>query len=53
VTGERSYQLCALFDRESEQREADDFWYHGVGGRCFQFTADAEPTTSGRVLMPE
>jgi hypothetical protein len=52
VTGERSYQLCALFDRASEQRETDDFWYHGAGGQCFQFTADAEPGSAGRGLPP-
>ncbi|MGH9370406.1 MAG: DUF5671 domain-containing protein [Vicinamibacterales bacterium] len=40
VTGERSYELCATFQRDSSERlraVAGDFWSHGTGRRCFQF----------------
>jgi hypothetical protein len=39
VTGERSYELCADFQRDSAEagaRMAGDFWSHGPGRRCFQ-----------------
>ena len=34
-----SYELCAVFARDSEPR--GDFWSHGEGRRCFQVTARA------------
>jgi len=34
MTGERSYQLCATFDRETTGVRAD-FWSHGAGAQCF------------------
>ncbi len=38
VTGERTYELCADFDRDSsEQPEmTGDFWSHGPGRQCYQ-----------------
>jgi hypothetical protein len=43
VTGERSYELCAVFEREAAARRlpADgDFWAHGVGRQCFPLTIE-------------
>jgi hypothetical protein len=44
---EDTYELCAIFDRESlapARRAPADFWSHGVGRRCFELSVD----TSGR-----
>ncbi len=44
---EETYELCAIFDRESPEtarRTTADFWSHGVGRRCFELSVD----TSGR-----
>ena len=39
--GEDTYELCAVFDRESRapRRAPADFWTHGAGRRCFELTA--------------
>jgi hypothetical protein len=39
VTGEKTYELCATFQRDSSEqspRMAGDFWSHGLGRQCFQ-----------------
>lgn len=42
VTGERTYELCATFDRASERSRprfpAQDFWSHPAGPHCFVIT---------------
>jgi hypothetical protein len=38
VTPPDQYEFCATFARESEAR---DFWWHGVGRRCFRMVARA------------
>jgi hypothetical protein len=37
---DRKFELCAVFERESEQASAfaAGFWSHGAGRRCFQPT---------------
>jgi hypothetical protein len=36
---DRKFELCAVFERESEQAPfAGAFWSHGAGRRCFQPT---------------
>ena len=35
VTGPRSFEVCAAFDRPSRYLPAGDFWYHEAGHRCF------------------
>jgi hypothetical protein len=56
VLDESTYELCAVFDRESQvsRRAAPaDFWYHGVGRHCFELAVrpsgsrDAEPILYG------
>jgi hypothetical protein len=39
VRGERAYELCATFQRDSAERRPrpqSDFWSHGPGRNCFQ-----------------
>jgi hypothetical protein len=38
VIDERAYELCAVFDRQS-QEPGNAFWSHGSGTQCFQLTA--------------
>ncbi len=43
VLGEDTYQLCASFDRPSQNppsRSAADFWRHGAGQQCFELEVD-------------
>jgi hypothetical protein len=40
VLDDKSYELCATFDRESP-REARNRWAHGAGMRCFTLRAGA------------
>ncbi|MFC1530854.1 hypothetical protein ACFL5T_01230 [Gemmatimonadota bacterium] len=56
VLDDSTYELCAVFDRESRasRRAAPvDFWYHGVGRHCFELevrpsgSRDAEPILDG------
>jgi hypothetical protein len=47
VTGERKFEVCAVFDRASPPEDAKDFWYHDVGRRCFEFDVP-EPTDRPR-----
>ena len=35
IVDEKSYELCATFDRAADQRFAGDLWTHGAGNRCF------------------
>jgi Domain of unknown function (DUF5671) len=36
VTGEKTYELCATFQRDSsEQPWGDEFWAHGPGRQCY------------------
>jgi hypothetical protein len=37
VTGERKFELCAAFARASRAEDANDFWYHEAGRRCYEF----------------
>jgi hypothetical protein len=37
VTGERQFELCAVFARSSRPEDAKDFWYHETGRRCYEF----------------
>ncbi len=40
---ERTYELCASFDRElpaHARRAPADFWSHGVGRKCFELNVD-------------
>ncbi|MBM3278198.1 MAG: hypothetical protein FJY95_08955 [Candidatus Handelsmanbacteria bacterium] len=39
VLGARAYELCAEFERPSEEGELAGFWSHGAGRHCFQFEA--------------
>jgi hypothetical protein len=44
ATGDRTYELCATFDRDSSEdgRQAPvDFWSHGTGRQCFQLQVKA------------
>jgi hypothetical protein len=40
VTGDKTYELCATFDREDERptqvQPHERFWTHGAGRTCFQ-----------------
>lgn len=39
MTGDRTYELCAKFERDSAEqgrRLNGDFWYHGRGRQCFR-----------------
>ncbi len=47
ILDEDTYELCAIFDRESPappRRTPADFWSHGVGRQCFELGVG----TSGR-----
>jgi hypothetical protein len=44
VSGQRQFELCAVFDRPSRAEDAADFWYHDAGRRCFEF----DVTQAGR-----
>jgi len=35
-----TYELCAVFDRESSESRAVGFWSHGAGRQCFTLKAD-------------
>jgi hypothetical protein len=39
ATGPGHYELCATFSRPSLTEEANDFWSHAAGRRCFSFAA--------------
>jgi hypothetical protein len=41
VVDEKSYELCATFDRVSNQQFGGDLWMHGAGNRCFTRKAGA------------
>jgi hypothetical protein len=43
VTGERKFEVCAVFDRASPPEDAKDFWYHDAGRRCFEFDVPDAP----------
>ena len=43
VTGERQFELCAVFARSSRSEYADDFWYHDAGQRCYTFDVPESP----------
>jgi type II secretory pathway pseudopilin PulG len=43
VGGSR-YELCAVFDRETENTRAAGFWAHGSGRHCFTLDADVRRT---------
>jgi hypothetical protein len=34
-SGERNYELCATFDRDTAGVRTADFWSHGAGAQCF------------------
>ena len=46
VTGERKFELCAVFARPSRSEDADDFWYHAAGRHCYEFDAPDLPAIS-------
>lgn len=35
--GERRFELCAEFSRESAHHSDESFWSHGAGRKCFEF----------------
>jgi hypothetical protein len=37
VKGAREFEVCAVFSRPARPEDAEDFWYHDVGRRCFEF----------------
>jgi len=37
VTSERSFEVCASFDRPSRSELVGDFWFHESGRQCFGF----------------
>lgn len=42
VSGDRRYELCAVFEEESRSAsDSDRFWAHGAGRQCFQLEAKA------------
>lgn len=43
VTGTLAFELCAVFDRPSRPQDAQDFWYHDAGRRCFEFDVTEKP----------
>lgn len=52
IIGDRSYELCAVFDTESEERGRptgqssryqSGFWAHGIGESCFAVVVEKEP----------
>ena len=38
VTSVDGYRLCAVFSLPSAEHLADEFWAHGAGRQCFDFT---------------
>jgi hypothetical protein len=42
VVDDKSYELCATFDRPSSQRFTGDLWTHGAGPRCFTRRAGSQ-----------
>jgi len=46
-TGERKFELCAVFARASRAEDAKDFWYHDAGRQCFELDVP-EPPPIGR-----
>ena len=43
VTGERQFELCAVFARPSRPEDAKDFWQHGAGRHCYEFDVPEPP----------
>ena len=50
ITGEKSYELCAVFDLEEEPKKTSApqlpgsrFWNHGAGRRCFDLKVSDPP----------
>jgi hypothetical protein len=43
VTGERNFELCAVFARASRSEDADDFWYHAADRHCYEFDVPDNP----------
>lgn len=43
TTGENTYELCASFGAASDPDDAIR-WRHGVGRKCFEFTAPPPPS---------
>ena len=43
VTGERQFQLCAVFARSSRSEDATDFWRHEAGRHCYEFDVPDPP----------
>ena len=46
ANGERKFELCAVFDRSSGPEQANDFWYHDAGRRCYEFDVPYAPATA-------
>jgi hypothetical protein len=44
VTGERKFELCAVFSGASRSVDANDFWYHDAGRRCYEFDVPESPS---------
>ena len=43
VTGERQFELCAVFARPSRSEDAQDFWHHEAGRHCYEFDVPDPP----------
>ena len=41
VLSEKKYELCANFERESDEDVFSPFWKHGAGRQCFEIEAAA------------
>ena len=42
TVGENTYELCAIFQRDSARKSQEqnrDFWSHGAGRQCFELVA--------------
>jgi hypothetical protein len=43
VTGEREFELCAVFARASRAADVKDFWDHEAGRHCFELEVPEAP----------
>ena len=41
VVTDRKYELCANFDRETDDDLVPPFWKHGAGRRCFEIETES------------
>lgn len=46
VTGERRFELCAVFATPSRSEDAKDFWHHEAGRHCYEFDVPDPPAAA-------